>query len=78
MLRNGGALWIDEGRPAPGLVESVKNLLEVKPTLYFKPRGFDMLLPFLEKDDPWRANSSPACAWCSTPARRWRSRAGSG
>ena len=53
VLRNGGALWIDEGRPAPGLVEkSVKNLLEVKPTLYFNvPRGFDMLLPFLEKDE---------------------------
>ena len=53
VLRNGGTLYIDEGRPAPGLVEkSVKNLLEVKPTLYFNvPRGFDMLLPFLEKDD---------------------------
>ncbi len=53
VLRNGGTLYIDEGRPAPGLVEkSVKNLLEVKPTLYFNvPRGFDMLLPFLEQDD---------------------------
>ena len=53
VLRNGGELWIDEGRPAPGLVEkSVRNLLEVKPTLYFNvPRGFDMLLPFLEKDE---------------------------
>ncbi len=52
VLRNGGALYIDEGRPAPGLVEkSVRNLLDVKPTLYFNvPRGFDMLLPFLEND----------------------------
>ncbi len=53
VLRNGGTLYIDEGRPAPGLVEkSVKNLLEVKPTLYFNvPRGFDMLLPYLEQND---------------------------
>ena len=53
VLRNGGALYIDEGRPAPGLMEkSVRNLLDVKPTLYFNvPRGFDMLLPFLENDE---------------------------
>lgn len=53
VLANGGTLYIDEGRPAPGLVEkSVKNLLDVKPTLYFNvPRGFDMLLPFLEQDE---------------------------
>ena len=52
VLRNGGTLYIDEGRPAPGLIEkSVRNLREVRPTLYFNvPRGFDMLLPFLEND----------------------------
>jgi feruloyl-CoA synthase len=52
VLRNGGSLYIDAGRPAPGLVEhSVRNLREVRPTLYFNvPRGMDMLLPFLEND----------------------------
>ncbi|MEP7296295.1 MAG: AMP-binding protein [Burkholderiales bacterium] len=52
VLRNGGTLVIDEGRPAPGLVEkSVRNLCEVQPTIYFNvPRGLDMLLPFLEAD----------------------------
>jgi feruloyl-CoA synthase len=52
VLRNGGSLYIDDGRPAPGLVEkTVRNLQDVKPTLCFNvPRGFDMLLPFLEKD----------------------------
>ena len=47
VLRNGGTLYIDDGRPAPGLVErSVANLAEVQPTLYFNvPRGFDMVLP---------------------------------
>ncbi|MDR6453279.1 feruloyl-CoA synthase [Variovorax paradoxus] len=53
VLAHGGALYIDEGRPAPGLIEkTVRNLREVKPTLLFNvPRGFDMLLPFLEADD---------------------------
>jgi feruloyl-CoA synthase len=53
VLRNGGTLVIDEGRPVPGMVEkSVRNLREIRPTLYFNvPRGFDMLLPFLEQDE---------------------------
>ena len=53
VLSHGGSLYIDEGRPAPGLVEhSVRNLREVKPNFYFNvPRGFDMLLPFLEQDE---------------------------
>ncbi|MDH5349841.1 MAG: feruloyl-CoA synthase, partial [Betaproteobacteria bacterium] len=52
MLRNGGALHVDGGKPAPGLIETTaRNLKEVSPTLYFNvPRGFDLLLPFLEKD----------------------------
>jgi feruloyl-CoA synthase len=52
MLRNGGTLTIDGGKPAPGLIETTaRNLKEVSPTLYFNvPRGFDLLLPFLEKD----------------------------
>ena len=53
VLRNGGSLAIDEGRPAPGLIEkSVANLCEVQPTVYFNvPRGLDMLLPHLEADE---------------------------
>ena len=53
VLRNGGTLVIDEGRPAPGLVEkSVRNLCEVQPNLYFNvPRGLDMVLPLLEADE---------------------------
>jgi feruloyl-CoA synthase len=52
VLRNGGTLYVDGGKPAPGLVETtVKNLSEVAPTLYFNvPRGYDLLLPFLERD----------------------------
>jgi feruloyl-CoA synthase len=52
VLRNGGTLYIDGGKPVPGLVETtVKNLSEIAPTLYFNvPRGYDLLLPFLERD----------------------------
>jgi feruloyl-CoA synthase len=53
VLSHGGALYIDEGRPAPGLVEkTLRNLREVQPNFHFNvPRGFDMLLPFLEADE---------------------------
>jgi feruloyl-CoA synthase len=52
VLKHGGSLYIDEGRPAPGLIEkTVRNLRDVKPTLHFNvPRGLDMLLPHLETD----------------------------
>ncbi|MEN0108202.1 MAG: feruloyl-CoA synthase [Pseudomonas sp.] len=52
VLRNGGSLYIDDGRPLPGLIErTVANLKEVRPTLFFNvPRGYDMLLPYLERD----------------------------
>jgi len=52
VLSNGGTLYIDEGKPAPGLIENtVANLREVAPTMYLNvPRGFDMLLPYLESD----------------------------
>ena len=58
MLRNGGTIHIDAGKPAPGLVEtSVRNLKEISPTIYFNvPRGFDLLLPFLERDAELRAS----------------------
>ncbi len=52
-LAHGGSIHIDEGRPAPGLIDkTVRNLREVKPNFYFNvPRGFDMLLPFFESDE---------------------------
>ena len=58
VLSNGGTLYIDEGKPAPGLIEkTVANLREVAPTMYLNvPRGFDMLLPFLESDVQLRRN----------------------
>ena len=53
VLAHGGSLFIDEGRPLPGLIErTVANLRDVRPNFHFNvPRGFDMLLPYLEADE---------------------------
>jgi feruloyl-CoA synthase len=53
VLRNGGTLYVDAGRPSPGLFEeTVRSLREVSPNIYFNvPAGYAMLLPYLEEDD---------------------------
>ncbi|HEY5990231.1 MAG TPA: AMP-binding protein [Streptosporangiaceae bacterium] len=52
VLANGGSLWIDDGRPAPGLLErTLRNLGDVSPTIYFNvPAGYAALVPALEQD----------------------------
>jgi feruloyl-CoA synthase len=56
VLRNGGTLYVDGGKPAPGLfATSLANLRSVMPTVYFNvPRGFDMLIAALRDDDGLR------------------------
>ncbi len=56
VLRNGGTLYVDEGRPTEALIGvTARNLREIAPTLYFNvPRGFDLLLPLLEADPDLR------------------------
>ena len=58
VLNQGGTLYVDGGKPAPGQVEqTVKNLAEVAPTIYFNvPVGYAMLLPHLEQDEALRNN----------------------
>ena len=53
MLRNGGTLYIDEGKPVPALIgKTIANLRDVSPTVYFNvPRGYAALLDHLEKDE---------------------------
>ncbi|MFJ1257850.1 feruloyl-CoA synthase [Cupriavidus sp. CuC1] len=53
VLRNGGTLYIDNGRLAPGAIDStLKGIREVRPALFFNvPRGYDVLLPYLEADE---------------------------
>lgn len=52
-LRNGGTLFVDGGKPTPALIGvTVENLKRLSPTVYFNvPRGFDLLIPELERDD---------------------------
>ena len=53
VLRSGGTMYIDDGRPMPGAVDkTLAHLLQVQPTVYFNvPRGFEMMLPALEADE---------------------------
>lgn len=56
ILRTGGTLYIDEGRPAPGLfAPTIANLREIAPTLQFNvPAGYAMLAQALEADEELR------------------------
>jgi feruloyl-CoA synthase len=58
VLNQGGTLYIDGGKPAPGFVEqTLRNLAEISPTIYFNvPVGYAMLLPHLEQDELLRIN----------------------
>ena len=52
ILRNGGTLYIDAGKAAPGLFDrTLENLRDISPTIYFNvPRGYDFLVSALERD----------------------------
>jgi feruloyl-CoA synthase len=52
VLRNGGTLYIDRGRPLPGqFEETLANLREIAPTLSLNvPRAYDLLVGALRAD----------------------------
>jgi len=52
VLRHAGSFYIDAGKPMPALIgETVRNLSEISPTVYFNvPAGYAALLPHLERD----------------------------
>jgi len=56
-LFNGGSMYLDGGKPMPGGIEqTVRNLREVSPTVYFNvPKGYESLLPYLRDDAVLRA-----------------------
>jgi feruloyl-CoA synthase len=58
ILYNGGTLYIDEGKPLAGAIETtVNNLREIAPTWYFTvPKGYDELLPYFRADAALRNN----------------------
>src|SRR3954452_3317089 len=55
-LFNGGSMYLDAGKPMPGgIEETVRNLREVSPTVYFNvPKGYEALLPYLRDDKTLR------------------------
>ena len=58
VLTHGGALYIDEGKPTPtGMAETLRNLREIAPTLYFNvPTGFEVIAEAMKTDDLLRKN----------------------
>jgi feruloyl-CoA synthase len=55
-LFNGGSMVLDQGKPTPdGIAETVRNLREISPTVYFNvPKGYESLLPYLRDDKALR------------------------
>lgn len=53
VIEDGGTMYLDDGRPAPGEFEkTLRNLREVSPTRFSSvPAGFTMLADALEADD---------------------------
>ncbi|MET0332772.1 MAG: AMP-binding protein, partial [Rhizobacter sp.] len=51
-LYNGGTMYIDDGKPTPkGIAETLRNLREIQPTVYFNvPKGFDEIASAMTAD----------------------------
>jgi feruloyl-CoA synthase len=56
VLYNGGTLYIDEGKPTPkGIAETLRNLREIAPTIYFNvPKGFEEIARAMDHDSALR------------------------
>jgi feruloyl-CoA synthase len=57
MISSGGTLYVDAGRPVPALFgQTIENLTDVPPTIYFNvPAGYAQLVPALEADPEFAA-----------------------
>lgn len=58
VVYNGGTLYIDDGKPVPALMaETLRNLREIAPTVYFNvPTGFEVIADVMKTDDVLRKN----------------------
>ncbi|MDR6538439.1 feruloyl-CoA synthase [Variovorax soli] len=58
VLDNGGTLYIDDGKPTHGgMAETLRNLREIAPTIYFNvPTGFEAIAHAMESDAVLRSN----------------------
>jgi feruloyl-CoA synthase len=52
VLYNGGTLYIDDGKPTPkGMADTLRNLREISPTIYFNvPKGFEEIARAMDSD----------------------------
>jgi len=57
VLYHGGTLYIDDGKPTPALMaETLRNLREIAPTVYFNvPTGFEAIANAMQTDDALRS-----------------------
>jgi feruloyl-CoA synthase len=73
VVYNGGTLYIDDGKPTPALMgETLRNLREMSPTVYFNvPTGFEAIANAMKTDDGrlLRKTCCHACRCFSTPVR---------
>lgn len=58
VVYHGGTLYIDDGKPTPALMgETLRNLREIAPTVYFNvPTGFEAIAHAMKTDDVLRKN----------------------
>ena len=58
VLYHGGTLYIDDGKPVPALMpETLRNLREIAPTVYFNvPTGFEAIAATMKTDAALRKN----------------------
>jgi feruloyl-CoA synthase len=56
VIYHGGTLYIDDGKPTPTLIgETLRNLREIAPTVYFNvPTGFEAIAHAMKTDDQLR------------------------
>ena len=57
-IYNGGTYYIDDGKPTPaGMAETLRNLREIAPTVYFNvPTGFEAIAHAMKADPVLRRN----------------------
>ncbi len=62
-LYNGGTLYIDDGKPTPaGIQETLRNLREISPTMYFNvPKGLEEIASAMDGDSALRDTLFKRC-----------------
>ena len=77
-LYNGGSMYLDDGKPMPGGIEqTVRNLREISPTVYFNvPKVTNCCCPTCATTRHCAQGSSTGCTRCSFAVLRCRRSSG--